>query len=172
VKLATGLLKGVPTAIPQVVASFQPGSGDYAVNAAITGEGVIGEVGGGAVFSCWVRDKSMISSPSGGLTSTIESQTPTQAAFALGGKAVTAAVDGVLFPAEASATIQLVCEVQPYQSSISPKTYPASAYVHATMMATSLTTATATGSASMPPRNRFHKALKRQAAGKPSDAGT
>jgi hypothetical protein len=172
VKLATGLLKGVPTAIPQVVASFRPGIGDYAVNAAITGEGVIGEEGGGAEFSCWARDKSMISSPSGGLTSTIESQTSTQATFALGGKAATAAVDGVLSPWEGSATIQLVCEVQPYQPSLSSKTYPGSAYVRATMMATSLTTATATGSASIPPRNRFHKAVKRQASGKPSDAGT
>jgi hypothetical protein len=157
--------------LPQVVASFQPGSGDYAINATITGEGVIGEEGGGAEFSCWARDKSMISSPSGGLTSTIESQTPTQAAFAPGGKAATAAVDGFLFPAEPSATIQLMCEVQPYTNSHGT-TYPDSTYVHATMMATRLTTATATGSASMPLRNRFHKVLRRQASGKPSDAGT
>ncbi|MGO9197591.1 MAG: hypothetical protein ACLQK4_10765, partial [Acidimicrobiales bacterium] len=170
-KLSTGLLKGVPVSRSQVVASFQPGTGDYAVNATITGVGVVGEAEGGAEFSCWARDKSVFSSPSGGLTSTIESQTSTQATFALGGKAATAAVDGFLFPDEPSATIQLVCEVRPYHSPSSPKTYPASAYVHATMMATSLTTATATGSASRPLRNRFHKAVKRQASGKPSDVG-
>ncbi|MGO9910652.1 MAG: hypothetical protein ACLPQS_05760 [Acidimicrobiales bacterium] len=168
-KLATGFLKGVPTALPQVVESLQPGSGDYAIDATITGEGVIGEAGGGAEFSCWARDKSIISSPSGGYTSTIESQTSTEAAFAPWGRAATAAVEGFFFPAEPSATIQLVCEVRPYEPEFSSKIFPDSASVHATMMATSVNTVSG-GSASVPLRNRFHRVHSRQGPGGVSDA--
>ncbi len=157
-KLATGLLKGVPTARPQVVESFQTGSGDYAINATITGRGVTSSffgAGASAEFSCWVRDKSIFSSPSGGRTSTIESQTAAQSAFVVGGGAANDTVDGFLFPADSGSTIQLVCEVQPRTSSHGT-TYADSANVHATMMATRLTTVTTTGSASKPLRNRFH----------------
>jgi Collagen triple helix repeat (20 copies) len=165
--LTTGLLKGVPTPLPQVVASFQPGSGDYAVNATITGVGVTGSFGAGvsAEFSCWERDKSVISSPSGGRTSTIESQTSTQSAWVAASEAGNDTVDGFLVPAGPGATIQLVCEVHPYTSS-KGTTFPDSVYVHATMMATRLDAVTGQP-ASSPLRNRFHQAVKRHLTANP-----
>jgi hypothetical protein len=167
-KLSTGLLSGVPISHSQVVASFQPGSGDYAVNATITGQGITSSFGNGvsAEFSCWAQVKSIISSPNGARTSTIESHTSTQAAFVARGEAGNDTVDGFLFPAGSGATIQLVCEVQPYTNS-KGTTFPDSAYVHATMMATRLATATTTAAASRPPRNRFHKVLKRHLTANP-----
>jgi Collagen triple helix repeat (20 copies) len=166
-KLATGLLSGVPISRSQVVASLQPGPGDYAVNATITGQGVTSSFGAGvsAEFSCWAQDKSVISSPNGDLTSTIESHTSTQAAFVAAGVAGNDTVDGFLFPAEPSATIQLVCEVEPYTNS-KGTTYSDSAYVHATMMATGLNAVTGQP-ASMPLRNRFHQAVKRHLTANP-----
>jgi hypothetical protein len=86
-------------------------------------------------------------------------------------RAANVTVEGFLFPAEPSATIQLVCEVRPYSGSEFGSAKPTGVEGQATMTMTRLTSATTTGSASMPPRNRFHKVLRRQASAKPSDAG-
>ena len=124
-----------------------------------------------AEFSCWARDKSVFSSQSGGLTSPIESQTSTQAAFVAAHGAGNDTVDGFLFPDEPSATIQLVCEVHPYTTSTGT-TIPDSVNVHATMMATRLDAVTGQP-ASRPLRNGFHKVLKRHVtASPPTQAGS
>ncbi len=166
VNLATGLQSGAPISRSQVVASLQPGPGDYAVNATITAFGGGGIFGAPAApLACWAWDRT-----SNGSTSTVESQTSTQSTLVY--RAANLTVEGFLFPAEPSATIQLVCEVRPYGS---PSGLPLSTSVEAdaTIVATRLTTATTTGPASRPLRNGFHKVLKRHVtASPPTQAGS
>jgi Collagen triple helix repeat (20 copies) len=159
VHLSTGLSDGVPISRSQVVASFQPGPGDYAVNATITGFGGGGPFEGPPSLACWAWDRT-----SNGSTSTVESQTSTQSTWVYRAAHVT--VEGFLFPAEPSATIQLVCKVRPFFSS-DGSAHSTSVEADATMMATRLTTATTTGSASRPVRNRFHQAVKRHLTANP-----
>jgi hypothetical protein len=137
--------------IPLVVESLKPGPGDYAINATITG---IESALGPAEFACWAWDKT-----SNGHSSTIESKTSTQSTWV--SRAANITVEGFLFPAVPSATIQLVCEVKPYESKSTALA------ADATMTMTKLTMVTTTGSASSPLRNRFHEAVKRHVTANP-----
>ncbi len=147
-RLASGS-SGVPVS---VVESLQPGPGDYAIKATITG--YASGLASKATLACWARDRTS----NGNGVSIIESQTSTQSTSVY--RVANVTVEGFLFP-EPSATIQLVCEYRQYASS-DGNVLPTSVDVDATMTITRLTTATTTGLPSPSLRNGFHKAVKRR----------